>query len=296
MIMQMEKDEKLRLEFKLWLAAHWSDVTWKNNEDIAINLFYVYKYINGYIDLKTFIKDHGWRIEHWKEADYLVRDVELTDKLLLRLPAKIKRNLLAAIQNYQRFELATYLDCSISLVTNLLAYKEKDESDSKEKNLYPLARLLDAPYRYIRFDSDQGDPQTYEEYVPIKAISFIEFKSEINIKPGNIKFLKIKRNQEYFIKPKRDYIYVKVIAFSKFKVIEVLELNYEGDDKFDLIHYGMRDELQYIIVTPAILRKNKKVIYVLKSYHEKDSEEMERYISTMEKRKFTQIFRLNIPK
>ncbi|WP_273846956.1 hypothetical protein [Halalkalibacter alkalisediminis] len=66
-------------------------------------------------------------------------------------------------------------------------------------------------------------------------------------------------------------------------------LNHEKEEIHDFIHYGIRDIVRCIIVTPVILRKTKKVIYVLKTSDEEDPEEMINYISTMSKRKFTRI-------
>lgn len=291
MIVKNEMDKKVRADFQLWLSQ-WSDIPWAKNpsHNIYMKLYNVYKFANNYIELNNFLKNHDWNIEAWEEGDYLVRDVELIDKLLLRLPVKIRRNLLAAIQHYQKIELAGYLGCSNSHLTNVFGYNVK--LDVKEDSLLPLARYLDAPYWFIRFDSCELVSLGYDEYINVKTISFLEFFSEINIEPGNIKFFKIKRSQVDFISPSNEYIYVKVISFSKFKVIETMDLNYEKEEIFDFINYGIRDVVRCIIVTPAILRKDKKVIYVLKTSHEEDSEEMISYISTIKKRKFTRTIEL----
>jgi hypothetical protein len=234
------------------------------------------------------MRNHGWRIEDWKEVDFLVQDIELTDKVLLRLAIKIRRNLLAAIQHYQRDDLAEYLNCANSSVTNILDYTVK--KDVKELYLLPLARFLDAPYWCIRLNSYE-DQEIYGDYFDVKSISMKEFVSEINDEPDTIRFLKIHTSQEYFIK--ENYLYVKVLPFSNFKVVEVMGLNYDKDEIHDFIKYCIRDHVGCIIVTPAILRKTKKVIYVLKACHEEDPEEMINYISAMKKRKFTRIIALN---
>jgi transcriptional regulator with XRE-family HTH domain len=287
MLVENEREKKISFEFHLWLAQ-WRDINWEKNLDIYFKLFNVYKFVNYYIKFEYFLDKHGWKIDAWKEVDILVRDVELTDKLLLRLPAKIRINLLAAIQNYTQKELARYVHCSSGQMSNIFNFEKK--SEEAEYFLLPLARFLDAPYWSIQLDTYDVDPQTrtYDEYNHVKTISLLEMISEINIEPDSIKFLRIKKSQEYFIRGR--FIYVKVIAFSKFKVIEAMELNYETDEIFDFINYGIRDQVRCIIVTPALLRRTKKVIYVLKSLNEKDSEkEMNSYISKMKKRKFTRI-------
>jgi hypothetical protein len=286
MFVENERDKKISLDFRLWLAQ-WSDINWAKNQGIYLKLFNVYKFVNNHIELGYFLKNHGWKIEDWEEVDYLVQDVELTDKLLLRLPAKIRRNLLAAIQHYKQVELVRYLDCSKGQMSNIFNYNM--ESDQKENYLLSLARFLDAPYWSIRLDSYHVDPEnrTYDEYNDVKTISMLEMISEINIVSDEIKFFRIKKSQEYFIS--ESFLYIKVISFSKFKVIEAMELNYEKDEIFDFINYGIRDEVRCIIVTPTILRGTKKVIYVIKSDDEKDSEKMISYISMMKKRKFTRI-------
>ncbi|MDR4886320.1 hypothetical protein RGU12_02020 [Fredinandcohnia sp. QZ13] len=289
--MNKEHDEKVRMSFKMWLAQ-WNDIPWANNQyhSLYLNVFSVYKFANNYISLESFLKNHGWQIEDWEEVDYLIRDIELTDKLLKRLPFKIRRNLLAAIQHYSRYKIASYLNCFPSKLTNIFNYNE--ESDTKDLFLLQLARLLDAPYWYLRLDSYDMTTDAFDEYNDVKTIYLKDLISEINIKPNDIKFLKIYINKGYFIS--QGYIYVKVTSYTNFKVIETLGLNFESDEIYDFINYFIRDKVQCIIVTPAILRQpKKKVIYVLKSCNEENSEEMNTYISTMKKRKFTRILKLN---
>lgn len=119
-----------------------------------------------------------------------------------------------------------------------------------------LARLLDAPYWYLRLDSYDMTTDAFDEYNDVKTIYLKDLISEINIKPNDIKFLKIYINKGYFIS--QGYIYVKVTSYTNFKVIETLGLNFESDEIYDFINYFIRDKVQCIIVTPAILRQPKK--------------------------------------
>lgn len=286
MFVENERDKKIRLDFHLWLAQ-WNDINWGNKQGIYLKLFNVYKFVNNYIELDYFLDNHGWKIEAWEEADILVRDVEFTDKLLLRLPSKIRINLLAAIQNYKQVDLARYVYCSTGQMSKIFNYEK--ESEEAEHFLLPLALFLGTPHWSIRLDKYYVDPQIrpYDEYNHVKTISLLELISEINIEPNNIKFLRIKKSQEYFISG--NFIYLKVISFSKFTVIEAMELDYEKEEIFDFINYSIRDQVRFIIVTPALLRRTKKVIYVMKSPHKEDPEEMLSYVSTIKKRKFTRI-------
>ncbi|MDQ0917547.1 hypothetical protein [Paenibacillus sp. V4I5] len=284
-----EEDKETRYDFELWLN-HWSDIPWvrNKNHNLYEKLFYDFKLINNYIELDKFINTHGWKIEDWEEAAYLIRDIEFLDALLLILPFKVRRSLLAAIHHYSKKELAKLMGCAESLMTIIFDYQKIN--DSKEDKLLQLAKLLDVPYWQLKLDYSSEITDNFVEFYDVKSITLTEFKKQVKFVPETRKYLKVNVDQKYYIKNK--FIYTQVIHYKDFSIIETMRLQYETDEIYDFSNYCFSANVRYIIVTPAILRRDKKVIYLL-IHTNAESKEVITYISKMKKRKFTKIIELN---
>jgi hypothetical protein len=260
------EDKVIKHEVNLWLESL------KLPEDIGESLrillrhdYYFAKHLSSIEDLEY--QHGGLSIEKWKEAEYLLRDIEVAESLLLRLDPVQRRNPLAAMQGYHaKSELARALGKSESHTGNLLNPNSK--ANPSRESISELAYLFDVMDENIIEDDHEFDHHFNNYLSRSKKIQLSALSEILNSKEDfpsliihNDLSKKGHRGAMNFL---ANRFYGRVRKWTDFDTIEIYNLD-ENSLEVDNFASLMGFTPWAIVIRPAILRGSNRVIYYRKT-------------------------------
>ncbi|MGQ7890655.1 hypothetical protein [Paenibacillus sp. WC2504] len=242
-----------------------------------------YYFANNWITYDAFVKTHnGLRINKWSEVSYLLRDSRICDLILKKLHVGPRRNILAALNGYTTdIEIARQLELkSSSQIGALLGLKKQPESFPLTITL--LARLFDVTDEHIKNDVINHCNNHFNNYAPDSAaIPLSIFHSRID--ESRLQYYCLRNDLPYF---KSNLLYARIRTYDEFQSIEVYNLNENSNEIYDF-RSCLDPFFSVIVITPALLRNVKKVIYYRALSKSRDT--LEKHLHELSLRKYTRV-------
>jgi transcriptional regulator with XRE-family HTH domain len=243
-----------------------------------------YGLANDWISLNEYRKDKGTlKLENWKEATYLLRDSFLTEQLLVRIDAVERRNALTMLNGYKtRYEISMDINVTETHIGKLL--KVGSKSMPFPDTLTKLAVGLDVAEEYLIYDQIRHLSNSFNNFTTVAEIITLQtLFSKIN-EANKLKLLIVKVDTYCF---QRTTLYVRIRNENGYQAITVYGLNENSLEVFDFLSW-LGTNVLALAITPALFRKQKKVVYYRKLNNEV-SDDLQALIEDMRKRKYTRV-------
>lgn len=255
-------------------------------EDQLFRLKNDYFFAKQIITRETFINEHGGvSIEDWKEAEYLLRDIEVANAVLTGLNYSQRRNALAALNGIDRKKvLAIYLNKSESHIGDFLNLHRKTNSFSE--SISEFALLFDVMDEQIINDNIHRVSNHFNNYVfKSKVVKVSEFAERVHKKRDRETFVIINDSPVF----SASELYGRVKRGNDYISVEIYNLNENSLEINDFSYYlGFKPTA--IVITPALLRGCKKVIYYQKL--KEKAPDLEKNLNGMSFRRLTVVRKL----
>lgn len=265
--------------FQMWLTSIQAN---EIEEDIKMLLKYGYFFAKGWLSEKQFVKEHGGiRLRQWPEANYILRDNVICDLILRRLGIGGRRNLLAALLGFSTdIEIARVLGLKSSSQVAVL-HDLEGQPKSFPETITLLAKLYDVTDEHISIQKTTHLTNHYNNYHQMSSSILLSNCYSLGQSDQNYFWI---QNDSPFIKAKN--LYARIKTYDEYQAIEVYNLDENSVEVHDFRSY-LDLSFSKIVITPALLRNVKKVIYFRSLSN--NNEALKRHFLELSLRKYTKI-------
>jgi transcriptional regulator with XRE-family HTH domain len=271
---------KQELILENWLKQIFA---WEADSLNIMNLRYDFAFSKGWINIEEYRKNKTLHLEKWTESNILLRDIDVTENLLEKLEIIERINALAALYGYRtRKKIASEASLTESHIGKLLDIDGKP--NPYPDTLIKLSLVLDVTEDHINGTNVHLVSNNFNNYIhDAEQIVLETFYSSIIVRE-KIQIFLIKCKSNFF---HHELLFARVQYEIDFQTITVYNLNENTLEITDFLTW-LGPEIKAYVITPAVLRKQKKVIYY-KILNEKGIIAIQEQLLEMKKRKYTNV-------